>query len=211
MIFIKQLFRALLKPKEAFEELQGQVAVREGFIAWALCLVLGLLPAFLVAKKLGFDRFLIDFGAGMETGIIRLLIYICFGFFTMLATAWLATLTARKEYGGNGTFAETFGMLGYTKAILVIRGLAAALLSLLFWWRTASVAAKVALEGGSVPGNLFSIFVTLAIIITYLFSFWSVWVEARAVSASNRITMPKSMLIVILISIIFWLARWLLP
>ncbi|MFH1450576.1 MAG: YIP1 family protein [archaeon] len=200
MIYLKNLFKALVKPRSVFEELQGQVRAREGFLAWGLCMIIGFMPAYLVARKLDFPFFFIDFGVGSSVEILKILAGLGLNLVLFLAVSFIATFVARK-LGGTGNFQETLGMLGYTKAIIVLKGLMTSIFTFILWARVIS-ALRMGAEGGAIPPELISVFITPAFICIGFFMVWTLFLESTALSVSNGISMKKAVPIMLVLMIL---------
>jgi hypothetical protein len=198
MIDLKNLFKVLVKPRKAFEELQGTAKIREGLMAWGFCSVISLMFAYFAASKMDFTFFFIDFGFGSSIELLSIIKGLGVTIALLFVISYLAWFAASK-FGGTGTFADTFGMLGYAKVLVIMRGLAAAVFSIIAWMRTYS-AMEIGAKGGIMPANLFTAYLTPILIITGVFLLWSLVLDSYALSISNNISLKKAVPIMLVLA-----------
>ena len=200
MIYLKQLFKALVKPKETFEELQGDVGLREGLMAWGFSMVIAVMLAYLVARQYNFNLFFIDFGIGNSVEILKMIIGLASNLVLMVVVSFIATFTASK-LGGSGTFKQTFGMLGYTKGIIFLKGLANSSIMIILWIRLINTITAGA-KGLPMPTNVFAGLITPIFVFVGIFMVWTLVLESYAVSVSNNISMKKAVPIMIVLTVL---------
>jgi hypothetical protein len=209
MIYIKHLFKAIVKPRETFNELQGYVGIKEGVIAWGLCMVLSMMVAFMSVKALGFEAFLMNFGVGNSVEVVSLLSWLGINFVILFCVSGIAAFFARK-FGNGGDFKTTIGMLGYTKALVIVRGFVTSMFTLFVWWRTIA-AVRLSLQGVPMASNFFVMYAIPVYIFTAIFGLWTLWIETYAISIANDIDSRKVLIVMfIAMSIVYFVTGGLL-
>jgi hypothetical protein len=101
-------------------------------------------------------------------------------------------------------------MLGYTKALVIVRGFVTSMFTLFVWWRTIA-AVRLSLQGVPMASNFFVMYAIPVYIFTAIFGLWTLWIETYAISIANDIDSRKVLIVMfIAMSIVYFVTGGLL-
>lgn len=188
MIRLDLLPKVLCKPREAFEELRGSVGWEDGIVLYVVLSVVALVLAGIMVQVTGINILPIAFGFGNVIVVESMLILFFIGIVDFILLAVVVNFLALKV-GGSGNFSELLGMFGYTKFLSVLQALASSVM--LAWVYSAGVAAAArAIQGDMSPPSFVALGV-VTLILTVVFSIWSIILYSAAASRSHGISMFK--------------------
>ena len=189
MVLFNILPKILYKPREAYEELQGNVTSKEGIFVFVFTAILSLIIYGGFSKLLGIKVMPIAFGFGTKMALLSISMEFLQTAVSLILLAWLVNKLALK-FGGIGNFDETLGMLGYSKFLGIVQATFGIFVLMGIYARNMQIVA--AIESGVATKPAFSFILALIVIGTTIPFIWELWIQGTAISVEHVIRFPKS-------------------
>ena len=146
-----------------------------------------------IIRSLGWNVIMVPFGI-TKLSLSGIVIGTSVSFIFLLLAAGVANWAAVKLFNGRGTFSEVLGMFGYSMVINPLRAAASVVFMLIIFGRISGFI-RVSVTGAMASGlEILSSILPLIFGVILILSIWTIWIRARAISASHEISLGRGIL-----------------